>query len=760
MKKLTAAVIQLSILLSLCALPAPQAMASATVIYLTDTGATTWSVPSDWNNGDNTIEVIGAGGTGQYSVGAGGGAYSKKTNVVLTGGSTVSISIGAGGTTGGDTYLCDSTSNCASIAGSAVMVGAKGGHSNSGGAGGSSASGVGDVKYSGGDPSTNMALDGCHAGGGAAGPYGNGGDGGDVLAGSYYAAAGGGGGGGGSKGDTAPGGFNGAAGGNNHLGSGGGAANGFAGSNGGGGGGGVYGSQPGGPGGDGQEWDVTHGSGGGGGGTCQAGVTGGAGGLYGGGGASAGYNVTGGVGAQGIIVITYTPAAVARSTLARPANNLGLLAYYSMNEGSGAVVNDFSGNGYKATLVGASWVSGKKSKAISITDDNHYVGLPFSILTSLSNTTEITISTWFKGSDYESAVRLQPAANDYIVLGWGTPKKAIISTDGGTGGVEIPGVEDNRWHQVTMTWKRNTTNGFKIYVDGVIANQRDSADVNLPDFSTLTYLPALGRYTGTGMENIAGALDDVRIYNRELSAAEVRGLYGTGAMVVGGTEKTIAKGGLVGHWTFNGNDMNWSSASAGTAYDRSGQANDGTLTGMNQSSSGVRGKVGQGLYFDGVDDRVVISDDSDLDLTGDFTIATFYKTSSVDALDAIYTKGANGLQFAFGGFGGASGFSVCQSFVGCIFNDIGSYSLGVWQHTALTRQGDLWRLYVDGAEIYSATDSRSISNTVNAVDIGNDNASAGRYFNGMFDDYRIYNRALSATEIKQLHGLGTATIRQ
>src|SRR3954465_10706214 len=73
------------------------------------TSGTSWTVPSDWSNSNNTIEAIGAGGgggggfldnSGSGGEGAGGGgagAYSKATNVTLSPGSTVTVAIGAGG---------------------------------------------------------------------------------------------------------------------------------------------------------------------------------------------------------------------------------------------------------------------------------------------------------------------------------------------------------------------------------------------------------------------------------------------------------------------------------------------------------------------------------------------------------------------------------------------------------------------------------------------------------------------------------------
>ena len=161
------------------------------------TSGSSWAVPSDWNSSNNTIEVIGGGGGGgrkdgsaSEASGGGGGAYSKITNLSLTPSASVSIQVGAGGAGGSgvgdpggngtDTYFCNSTSNCASIAGTAVQAGAKGGIGGDavGGAGGAASSGVGTTKYNGGSGANalNNAYSGA-GGGGAAGPNGAGGNG-------------------------------------------------------------------------------------------------------------------------------------------------------------------------------------------------------------------------------------------------------------------------------------------------------------------------------------------------------------------------------------------------------------------------------------------------------------------------------------------------------------------------------------------------------------------------------------------------------
>jgi len=268
-------------------------------------------VPSGWNNSNNSIETIGGGGGGgggfADSSGSGGGGgggggaggYSKITNVTLIPNTTVTVAIGSAGgggpdstngTAGGDTYLCNSTSNCTSITDSAVVVGAKGGglgvtgtssNGGAGGAGGASASGIGTTRVKGGDGATT---------GGPA------------------SASGSGGGGGGGAGGLNAAGNNGSANTSTTVGGIGGRGDGSS--------GGTGGTPNGGNGNPGTEYDGSHGSGGGAAGgngiANGAGSPGGAGGSYGSGGGGGGGNgnkhgVGGaaGNGSQGLIRIIF-----------------------------------------------------------------------------------------------------------------------------------------------------------------------------------------------------------------------------------------------------------------------------------------------------------------------------------------------------------------------------------------------------------------------------------------------------------------------
>lgn len=268
------------------------------------TSGTTWTVPSDWNNSDNTIEAIGGGGGGgggdanaDGGGGGGGGAYSKVTNAVLSPNSVITIAVGGGGSAGtttvsgspgGDTYLCNSQSNCGGLAGGAVVVGAQGGaggaasvitgSGGAGGVGGSTANGVG-TGFNGGTGGTGGSFSGNNGGGGGGGA----GAAGPNAAGNNGTAANLSSSGDGGRGDGT-----------------------F---------GGAGGSVSGGAGSPGTEYDSTHGSGGGGGGidgvsngspgpAGDAGAYGAGGG--GGGGSKHAVGGSGGAGTQGLIRITYS----------------------------------------------------------------------------------------------------------------------------------------------------------------------------------------------------------------------------------------------------------------------------------------------------------------------------------------------------------------------------------------------------------------------------------------------------------------------
>lgn len=226
-----------------------------TYVYLTS--GSSWETPEDWNDTDNSIECIGSGGNGgggdgYGGSGGGGGGYSKKNNIELSG--TISYQVGSGL----DTWF-KSTSDVLAIKGGNGTTD----HAYSavpGGTGGQASSGVGDIRYNGGNGGgIPDSWNGSGGGGGAAGPNGAGNSAQLISIGTA-----------GGSGDA-----------------------GYGGSGGGG---------------AGTEWSSSPAYGSGGGGNGISGFkVGGAGGFYGGGGGAGASG--GGAGRQGLIVISYEPVA-------------------------------------------------------------------------------------------------------------------------------------------------------------------------------------------------------------------------------------------------------------------------------------------------------------------------------------------------------------------------------------------------------------------------------------------------------------------
>ena len=81
--------------------------------------------------------------------------------------------------------------------------------------------------------------------------------------------------------------------------------------------------------------------------------------------------------------------------------------------------------------------------------------------------------------------------------------------------------------------------------------------------------------------------------------------------------------------------------------------------------------------------------------------------------------------------------------------------LGVWHHIVGTYNGMVQKLYVDGNLDNQDALSGAIPDNGADVHIGYEAAGfSGSPFSGIIDDLRLYNRALSASEVKQLYNAG------
>lgn len=189
------------------------------------------------------------------------------------------------------------------------------------------------------------------------------------------------------------------------------------------------------------------------------------------------------------------------------------------------------------------------------------------------------------------------------------------------------------WHHIVVTYdKSSSANDPKFYVNGV--------EIAITEYSTPSGTPTtdasqtltIGNCSVHSKGRFDGSLDDVRIYNRALSAKEVEALYkvGEGSKIsVTPPSSSRLQNGLVGHWTFDGGDM-----TTATATDKSVQGNNGILV---NGPSRMIGKVGQGLSFNGIDQKVRIPNSASIN-PNTITLSAWVKTTNGGAVASIFSK--------------------------------------------------------------------------------------------------------------------------
>jgi hypothetical protein len=203
-----------------------------------------------------------------------------------------------------------------------------------------------------------------------------------------------------------------------------------------------------------------------------------------------------------------------------------------------------------------------------------------------------------------------------------------------------------------------------------------------------------------------------------------------------------AQSGLVAAYGFN-------EGSGTTVADSSGHGNNGTIYGG--ASWTTSGKFGSALNFDGVNDMVVVPASASLNVGAALTLeAWVYPTGTqngwrtivnkdVDAYNLSASNPAGNLRPAGGGTVSSTGWEEADG--------PSAIPVNAWRHLALTYDGANLRLYVNGVQVASQPASGTLESNSNQLSFGG-NAPYGEFFKGRIDEVRVYNRALSASEIQ------------
>lgn len=426
---------------------------------------------------------------------------------------------------------------------------------------------------------------------------------------------------------------------------------------------------------------------------------------------------------------------------------------------------DSSGNGNNATLQsGAGYAFGKVGQGFNYTADRQFVQIPDS---PSVRPTSLTIEGW---ANLTSAPRLvmtlfgKPLGNggldSYAVWYQNGTLNGAVCNSSGCAVIAAPSFSLNVWHHVALTFDdpAGPTNTLMLYIDGVsVASGTTTGSIEYDSQGALVGADFDPFYSGNGIGySWLGGIDEISLYNRPLTAGEIQSIANAGLAGKYKVQSTVPTG-LVAWFTGDGN-----------ANDISGNVNNGTLQG---GLTYAVGKVGQGFQFDAsLSGSVSVADAPSLNPTAQISVEGWvYPTLDFifpNTMAIIVNKETNAAgQFEMarrnsnnncpsGGGIPTGNLAVYIAGISGLPDDCGGWvngnallPLNTWSHVAMTYDGANLRAFVNGVNTRTVAATGAIPTTNGILRWGKRVMNAEAWV-GQMDEMSIYNRALTATEIR------------
>jgi len=391
-------------------------------------------------------------------------------------------------------------------------------------------------------------------------------------------------------------------------------------------------------------------------------------------------------------------------------------------------------------------VGGKSNYGARFNGSSSYINLP-NLGTDLSGSNTRTLSAWVKldsnPSVYSAVVSYGGAGSlqsfGIYMSSTGTPRISYYNLNWDTSTSLTLG----NWYHIVGIYKGGnveTSTNTELYINGQIQTLTITNSLNLTGaINTSNTNYAIGYYRASPSGSyFNGDIDQVRVFNKALSSAEVGKLYGNGA------------GEIACAYTSTTGIVNYPSDTTPVAYykldnsseDYSTGGNDGTATNVEYKF----GRYGQAAVFNGSSSAIVLPNDI-LD-TSEHSISLWFNLDDTNGIQTVLEMDYEN-RILFRAVSTDSNLAYIGS-VGYFDHGI-PFSAGQWYHLVITfSAGNPFKIYVDGVLSYTGANS-NIKSQDNDNILGASNSSGANGVDGKIDQVRIYSTALTSSQVTELY---------
>ena len=455
-----------------------------------------------------------------------------------------------------------------------------------------------------------------------------------------------------------------------------------------------------------------------------------------------------------------------------------LVSWWRMDDANTTTVFDYLGRNNGTLYNGVVQTdAGKFGKAYSFDGSDDVITAP--VTSSYYPSDKLTVSAWIyrKGSSNSQEFvnsGLQESGTLYnwrLRYWWGN-----LGFSYGNGTTAVSSVSStgslltaNAWHFVSVTFDNGN---ISLYIDGNL-NKNSSYTSNISYSSPYVYI---GRYPGSAYW-FNGSLDDVMIFNRSLSAAEILSIYNATALTHSSLNLSEANHTLNVYTQDPAGNINSTGLinfgvdttlpnitiinPTDNRYSNTRTINftvnlSDNLAGIKNATLNIFDMSGNSwLNFNGSGSYVSIPD-NDRFTSSNITISSWVNVrgsfSSYNPIFLHRQDSSNRIELGI-----LNNAFYCTFSNGTLSNS-GYYSSALssstgWLMWTCQWDGSMIRSYLNGVNVKNESFNGTLPNINNNLEIGS-RISTSQYLNGSIDEVRIYNRSLSAYEISQIYSSG------